>query len=300
MRLGQIFGVVISAAVLAIAAGGSSSAGAEETCAAGTLGVSRSIEIDTTGGPWFGAPYGDPNLLAPKEVVLTFDDGPTPKDTREILAALAKECTKATFFMVGEMVALHPELVKEVADQGHTIGTHSWSHPNLAIRSLDNVKQEIEATFNVVQKASPVPVAPFFRYPYLSSSKATVDYLKSRNIGQFAIDIDSNDWRVRSSKAVITRIMAGLKARGRGIILMHDIHKWTADSVPELLKELREGGYKVVQLKAKAPVQLIADVAPPAVPQHPFTKFASRKVRHQKTAMRTKRASSSKSSDIFQ
>ena len=190
----------------------------------------ESMEVDTTGGPWFGAPNGDPNFLAPGEVVLTFDDGPSPNDTREILAALAKECTKATFFVVGEMVALYPEIVKEVAEQGHTIGTHTWSHPNLARLSLPEVTQEIEATFNAAQKASPEPVAPFFRYPYLSSSKPAVDYLKSRNIGQFAVDIDSSDWRVRSSKAVIARVMAGLKKRGRGIILMHDIHKWTADA----------------------------------------------------------------------
>jgi peptidoglycan/xylan/chitin deacetylase (PgdA/CDA1 family) len=237
---------------------------ADDACPAGTLGISRTIEVDTTGGPWFGEPHGDPNFLKPGEVVLTFDDGPSPGDTREILAALAKECTKATFFMVGEMVAVHPEMVKEVAAQGHTIGTHTWSHPNVARLSAAEIKQEVEATFDIVQKNSPVPVAPFFRYPYLSSSKLSEDYFKSRNIGQFAVDIDSNDWRVRSSAPVIARVMAGLKARGRGIILMHDIHKWTADAVPSLLTKLKAGGFKVVLLKAKAPVQVIADVTPPA------------------------------------
>ena len=152
-----------------------------------TLGVSRILEVDTNGGPWYGAPNGDPNFLAPGEVVLTFDDGPSPKDTREVLAALAKECTKATFFVVGEMVALYPEIVKEVAEQGHTIGTHTWSHPNLARLSLPDDTREIESTFDAAQKASPEPVAPFFRYPYLSSSKPTVDYLKSRNIERFRL-----------------------------------------------------------------------------------------------------------------
>jgi len=262
---------------------------AEDACPAGTLGVSRTIEVDTTGGPWFGEPHGDRNFLAPGEVVLTFDDGPAPADTREILAALAKECTKATFFMVGEMVAVHPEVVKEVADQGHTIGIHSWTHPNMARLTLDEVKHEVEATFDIVQKNSPQPVAPFFRYPYLSSNKLTEDYFKSRNIGQFAIDIDSSDWRVRSSSPVIARIMAGLKARGRGIILMHDIHKWTADAVPQLLAKLKAGGYKVVQLKPKTTLQLIADVTPPEKPAHPFTKFVSRKGK-QRYASRARRA----------
>ncbi|ADJ24199.1 polysaccharide deacetylase [Hyphomicrobium denitrificans ATCC 51888] len=241
---------------------------AEQACAAGTLGISRTIEVDTTGGPWFGAPKGDPKFLQPKEVVLTFDDGPSPANTRKILAALAKECTTATFFVVGEMVAVHPEVIKEIADQGHTIGTHTWSHPNLARRDIDDVKHEVEATFNAAQKASPTPIAPFFRYPYLSSSDVTEDYMKSRNIGQFAVDIDSQDWRVRSAKPVVARVMAGLKARGRGIILMHDIHRSTADAVPQLLAQLKAGGYQVVQLKPKEKVDLIADVTPPEKPAH--------------------------------
>ena len=131
--------------------------------------------------------------------------------------------------------------------------------------SLPEVTHEIEATFDAAEKASPEPVAPFFRYPYLSSSQPTVDYLKSRDIGQFAIDIEFSDWRVRSSKGVISRVMAGVKKRSRGIILMHDIHKWTADALPELLAEIRAAGYKVVQLKPKAPIRLIADVSPPAM-----------------------------------
>jgi len=254
-------GTVVAALMVIVS---NSAVHAGDTCPAGTLGVSRILEVDTSDGPWFGEPNGDPNFLAPGEVVLTFDDGPSPRVTRKVLAALAKECTKATFFVVGEMLAEHPEIVKEAAEQGHTIGTHTWTHPNLARLSLPEVTREIEATFDAAQKASPEPVAPFFRYPFLSSSKLAVDYLKSRNIGQFAVDIDSSDWRVRSSKGVIARVMAGLKKRGRGIILMHDIHKWTADALPELLAEIRTGGYKVVQLKPKAALQLIADVSPPA------------------------------------
>lgn len=290
--------LVFAAIAVAAAIFASPAWAAEEACPAGSLGVSRIIEVDTTGGPWFGSPHGDPNFLAPKEVVLTFDDGPSPSDTREILAALAKECTKATFFVVGEMVALHPEIVKEVAEQGHTIGIHSWSHPNLARLSLDDVKHEVEATFDAAQKASPTPIAPFFRYPYLSSSATTEDYMKSRNIGQFAVDIDSQDWRVRSTKPVIARVMAGLKVRGRGIILMHDIHKWTADAVPTLLAQLKAGGYKVVQLKAKTPVELIADVSPPVKKPHAKVVRARSKAtawkwkaRHRKVALRYRKPS---------
>ena len=167
------------------------------------LGRLPILEVDTTGGPWYGEPHGDPSFLAPGEVA-------DPRQTTRVksLAALAKECTKATFFIVGERLALHPEIAKEVAEQAHTIGTHTWSHPNLARLSLPDVKREIEATFDAAQIASPAPVAPFFRYPCLSSSKLAADYLKSRNIGQFAMDIDSSDWRVRSSKSVIKKVMA--------------------------------------------------------------------------------------------
>jgi len=248
----------------------------ERVCAPATLGVSRTIEVDATGGPWFGSPKGDPDFLRPKEVVLTFDDGPSPANTRKILAALDKECTTATFFVVGEMIAVHPEVIKEIAEQGHTIGTHTWTHPNLARLPIDSIKHEVEATINAAQKASPAPIAPFFRYPFLSSSDVTSEYMKSRNIAQFAVDIDSQDWRVRNAKSVIARVMAGLKARGRGIILMHDIHKSTADAVPELLARLKAGGYQVVQLKPKLAVDLIADVTPPAKPVRSHTRKRSR------------------------
>ena len=134
---------------------------AGEACPAGALGVSRIFEVETTGGPWYGEPHGDPNFLAPGEVVLTFDDGPSPSDTREIIAALAKECTKATFFIVGEMVALYPEIVKEVADQGHTIGTHTWSHRNLARLSLPESPVRSKRRSMLCKKPAPHPSRRF-------------------------------------------------------------------------------------------------------------------------------------------
>ena len=223
------------------------------------------VEINTNGGPWFGAPNGDRELLVPGEVVLTFDDGPAPRSTRPILAALAAQCTKATFFMVGEMAAEYPDVVREVAAQGHTIGTHTWSHLNLKRLPDDKMKAQIETAFTAVEKAAGTPIAPFFRYPYLSSSEATVAYLQSRNIAQFAIDVDSFDWRTRSAQSVIHRVMATLEQRGRGIVLLHDIHSSTAAAVPELLAQLKSKGYRVVHLQAAKPVQTIAGYeAPPA------------------------------------
>src|SRR5262249_48837125 len=160
---------------------------------------------DTTGGPWLGSPHGDPEILARGEVVLTFDDGPVPYRTRAILAALATECTKATFFVLGQMAAAHPEVVREIASQGHTIGSHTWSHPNLRSLSPEAMKAQIESGITAVQKAADAPIAPFFRYPYLSSSDESVDYLKGRDIAQFAVDIDPRDWRTHNAQSVVRR-----------------------------------------------------------------------------------------------
>jgi peptidoglycan-N-acetylglucosamine deacetylase len=110
---------------------------------------------------------------------------------------------------------------------------------------------------NAVQKAAGVPIAPFFRYPYLSSTGASVAYLRDRNIAQLAIDVDSFDYLVRNPPVMIRRTMTRLKSKGRGIILLHDIHVSTAKAVPDLLARLRQDGYKIVHLQPKAPVETV-------------------------------------------
>jgi peptidoglycan-N-acetylglucosamine deacetylase len=243
---------------------GASALKAEEACTTpDALGVSRTIEVDTTGGPWFGEPYGNADVLRPGEAVLTFDDGPYAPTTRSVLAALAAQCTKATFFMVGEMAVAYPDVVREVVAQGHTVGTHTWSHANLKARSFDGIKMQIETAFTAVEKAAGAPIAPFFRYPYLNDTPSAVAYLHGRNVGQFAIDIDTFDWLHRNAQGVVRRAMSGLAHRGRGIILLHDIHPSTAAAVPLLLTELKAKGYQVVHLQPKTAVETIADYQPP-------------------------------------
>jgi len=161
-------------------------------------------------------------------------------------------------------------VVREVAEQGHTVGTHTWSHLNLKRLPEDKMKQQIEAALTGVDKAVGVPVAPFFRYPYLSSSKATIAYLQRRNIAQFAIDIDSLDWRSRNPSSIIRRVMSQLQKRGRGIVLLHDTYPSTAAAVPQLLKELNAKGYNVVHLRPTAAVQTLAGFDPPVTDmKHP-------------------------------
>jgi hypothetical protein len=162
------------------------------------------------------------------------------------------------------MAKAHPEVVREIAKQGHTIGTHTWSHPDLAHLSDDNMKAQIESAFAEVEKAAGEPIAPFFRYPYLSTTQAADAYLASRDIAQFSIDIDSLDWRTRSAQRVVDQAMAQLDARGRGIILLHDIHDSTALALPALLTRLKEKGFKVVHLRPTASVRLVATEIPPS------------------------------------
>src|SRR5947199_5964321 len=128
------------------------------------LGISRIVEVDTTGGPGFGFEhFKEHDFLRPKEVVLTFDDGPWPNNTPAVLAALAAQCVKATFFPIGKHATWHPEILKQVAAAGHSIGTHTWSHADLSKKSPEEAKREIELGASAVRMAVAGPTAPFFR-----------------------------------------------------------------------------------------------------------------------------------------
>jgi peptidoglycan/xylan/chitin deacetylase (PgdA/CDA1 family) len=223
------------------------------------LGVSRTVEIDTTDGPGFGFEhFKQHDFLQPGEVVLTFDDGPWPHNTPAVLAALAANCTRAVFFPIGEHSMWAPEILRQVAAAGHTIGSHTWSHKDLAKLSTQDAKDEIEKGISAVHWALGGPAAPFFRFPALSHSPEMLTYLGQRNIGIFSADMDSLDFKIHKPDQVIASVMAKLKKNGKGIVLMHDFQRATADAAPELLRQLKAGGYKVVFVKAKAPLQTIA------------------------------------------
>jgi len=247
--------------ILCLSAGLLQPAFAQEACAPGSgkLGVSRTMTIDASQGPQFGAQYKTTSLLKDGEVVLTFDDGPSRPYTRPILEALAAHCTRATFFMVGRMALADPEMVKEVARHGHTVATHTWSHANLQGLPAPKVEAEIEMGFSAVQQALARPIAPFFRFPYLRDSSSSLSYLQGRQLAAFAIDIDSRDYETKDATAVHERVIKELTARRRGIILLHDIHASTARALPALLAELKERGFRVVHVTPKANVETLAD-----------------------------------------
>ena len=221
------------------------------------LGVARVVEIDTTGGPGFGFEHFKAyDFLKDKEVVLTFDDGPWPGHTPAVLKALADQCTKAVFFPIGKHAGWHPEIMKQVASAGHTVGSHTWSHKDLSKLNEQEGKDEIEKGFAAVSIAlGNKPVAPFFRFPALRHPPELVKYLGERNVGIFSTDMDSFDFKMRKPEQVVTSVMTKLEKHGKGIILMHDFQQATAKAAPDLLQKLQDGGYKVVQVVGKTPVE---------------------------------------------
>ncbi|MEI9901664.1 MAG: polysaccharide deacetylase family protein [Hyphomicrobium sp.] len=199
------------------------------------------------------------DFLNPKEVVLTFDDGPLPNRTTAILAALNAECTKAIFFSVGKVASGYPDILHDVAKAGHTIGAHTMDHKDLSKMPFEDAKADIEKSFSVIHRAVGGPTARSSASPFLRHSPETLKYLADRNVAVFSTDIDSFDFKGGKADALIKRIMANLEKRGKGIILMHDIQPHTAQAMPELLKQLKAGGYKVVQMVSKAPIQTLPE-----------------------------------------
>jgi peptidoglycan/xylan/chitin deacetylase (PgdA/CDA1 family) len=228
------------------------------------LGVARIVEVDTTGGPGFGSEhFKGMDFLRPGEVVLTFDDGPWPNNTPKVLAALARHCTKAIFFPIGLHATYEPDLLKQVAAAGHTVGSHTWCHQNLSkskgsclINGKRQVveytwKDEIEKGISAVSWALGGPIAPFFRFPALQQPPEAITYLGTRNVGIFSADFDSFDFKMRRPEQVRQSVMTKLQKHGKGIILMHDFQHATADAIGQILDDLKAGGYRVVQMRAK-------------------------------------------------
>ena len=130
---------------------------------------------------------------------------------------------------------------------------------------------------SAVKRAVGGPIAPFFRFPELADSPSTLKHLQDRNIAMFSVDIDSLDFKSSSSDQVINTVMTKLDKQGKGIILMHDLQKHTAQALPTILRRLKAGGYKVVEMKAKAPLEtlpeydalLVKDLKVPAVSARP-------------------------------
>jgi peptidoglycan-N-acetylglucosamine deacetylase len=236
-------------ALCALMAGLSSAYTADCNGNSEALGTERMIALDPAVLPQVGtAQYLQTVPLRDHEVVLTFDDGPVPFWTGQVLDALAAQCVKANFFVVGEHARGSPELVRRESAEGHTIGTHSETHADLAKLSLVDAEREIRGGIEATNLAlAPVSAAaPFFRAPYLSTTPTIENYLTKIGLMLWSIDVDPEDWRPLTTDEVVFRTMTKLEQRGSGIILMHDVQSHTASALPKLLSALKSRGYGVV------------------------------------------------------
>ncbi len=217
------------------------------------LGTSRVLAIDPAEYPRIGRmQYRQSLPLGDKEVVLTFDDGPLPPYSNQILDILGSECVKATYFLVGEMARAYPAVVRRIYAEGHTIGTHSEHHPfHLGRLPIDKMRDEIDRGITDVGAAlgDPDEVAPFFRIPGLDRSDALESELATQSLAIFSSDTVADDWHHHIRPAqIIALALSRLEARGKGILLLHDIHPTTVAALPGLLKELKEKGFRIVQV----------------------------------------------------
>jgi peptidoglycan/xylan/chitin deacetylase (PgdA/CDA1 family) len=215
------------------------------------LGTSRTITVRTSDFPRIGTEqYAESLRLKNREVVLTFDDGPVHGHSAKVLDALAAECVKATFFMMGLNVAEAPSLVRRAFDEGHSIGTHTFSHIHLDEVPFEKAKQDIELGIEAVTEAlgKGRSLAPFFRAPYLGITKDLEKFLYARGLMVWDIDVDSLDWSLESPEKVIENTLAVLEKKGKGILLMHDIKPQTARAMPVLLSELKRRGFRIVHV----------------------------------------------------
>ena len=232
------------------------------------LGTSRTLAVDPAALPRIGhIQYRHTLPLQDHEVVITFDDGPLPPYTDRVLQALAAECVKVTYFLVGQMAAAYPDTVRRIYNAGHVIGTHSQNHPfHFDAMGRPRVEHEVGRGIASVRAAlgDPKALAPFFRIPGLARSHDVETYLASQSLAVWSADEVADDWhRGITAAQIVSKAIHRIEAHEhRGVLLLHDIHPATALAVPTLLKELKARGYRIVQAVPMGE-------RPPSVPERP-------------------------------
>jgi peptidoglycan/xylan/chitin deacetylase (PgdA/CDA1 family) len=241
---------------IAFALLGAPAAAASASCPPEALGVSRTLAISAQGGWQVGLKTYPQTLdLDDHEIVLTFDDGPLNPTTGKVLDALAKECVKATFFVVGRKAQAAPALLKRALAEGHSIGHHTFSHPEATLRRMSEkaAEDEIEKGFAADDKAAygaadASPKTPFFRFPGFADTPALIAWLSARNIAVFGADLWASDWTPMTPEAQLALVLTRLEKEKRGILLFHDTKQQTAAMLPALLRELKQRGFKIVHV----------------------------------------------------
>jgi peptidoglycan/xylan/chitin deacetylase (PgdA/CDA1 family) len=192
-------------------------------------------------------------------IAMTFDDGPSPETTPRLLDILKQRNIKATFFMIGQNAERNPAIVKRILAEGHEIGNHSWTHPQLSKLPDDRVTEEINKTQNAIKDASgyaPVLMRP----PYGAITARQKEWIEKQfGLSVIIWSVDPFDWKRPGASVIEQRILAG--ARPGAIVLSHDIHKQTVDAMPATLDALAAKGFKFVTVS-----QLIAMNKPKSSP----------------------------------
>jgi peptidoglycan/xylan/chitin deacetylase (PgdA/CDA1 family) len=238
------------------------------------LGTSRTLVVDPREHPRIGTmQYGETLPLADHEVVLTFDDGPLPKYSNQILAILAAQCVKATFFTIGRQANANPEGVRKLVAAGHTVGTHSQNHPlTFNKMSIEKAKQEVDdgiASTLVALGGDANKLAPFFRIPGLLRANGVEEYAASQGIQVWSADFPADDWRHIPPARVYDLAIKRLEAKGKGILLLHDIQPRTVAALPRILQEMKVRGYRIVQVVPATPERPATATVPQQWLLHP-------------------------------
>ena len=240
---------MIGLLALGVVAGGP----ARADCGPDVLGTSRTLTLERAPAA-YGVPQHAALPLAAGEVVITFDDGPRPESTPQVLAALREQCVRATFFMVGEPLARNPGLARQVLAQGHSIGLHGNTHAHAPAQTAAEQLADLLAVQEAYRRAFDVG-APAWRFPFLEETPTLIDALKAQAITVMSVDLAIDDWLPgQSPRMLADRLVERLSHAGRGILLMHDAQDQTAAALPLLLATLKAHGYRVVHLEwASAP-----------------------------------------------
>ena len=206
-------------------------------------------------------------------IALTFDDGPNEKLTPRLLDLLAQHHMHATFFVIGENAVQHPEILQRAVREGHEIGNHTWSHPNLAKMSEENVRSQIKRTEETITGA--IGSRPtLFRPPYGSLTAREKHFIHDE-LGYEIIlwEVDPLDWKEPGPNIVSSRILK--ETRPGSIVLSHDIHAQTIQAMPATLTELEAKGFKCVtvsellKMRTAAPAPTPKPVEAPTITPSP-------------------------------
>ena len=255
----------IACALVALILGASAASAGD--CGPDKLGTARVQPVGTEGGLEVGLKtYPHTIPLADHEVILTFDDGPDAANTPKVLKALAAECVRATFFVIGRNVEGLPQIARREVAEGHTVAHHTWSHPQPTLRYMPaaTARADILKGMIAVEKAAygqtfpagdPKDLTdiklhtPFFRFPGFADTQDLRQWFAANNVGIFGVDLWASDWIEMTPEAELKLVMSRLERNGhRGMLLMHDNHPWTAEMVPMLLRELKAKGYRIVHI----------------------------------------------------